>query len=342
VYQQVDGPGGNLGQWTSLALGVGGTPHISYFDWANSDLKYAFFDGAAWQARVVDDAGGVGLFTSLALDQVGVPRISYFDDTNGDLRYAYFDGTVWQLQTVDSVGRVGWDTSLAVDEAGRAHISYFDLSYGDLRYALQDGTGWVTQTVDSAGDVGLYTSLALDTAGLPRIAYYDFSHYDLRYACFDGETWVTQTVDPICGGHMSLALDAAGLPRISYTGQGHLRYARALGPCSAPAEGVALDWVPPTPRVGAAVAFSATASGTLPLAFTWDLGDGTTAGGATVTHAYSTEGLYTVTVTATNCGGSSVAREAVLVLPPYRIYLPLVQGGGGRRSPGGPACGSYS
>jgi PKD repeat protein len=51
---------------------------------------------------------------------------------------------------------------------------------------------------------------------------------------------------------------------------------------------------------GEVVTFSASATGTLPITFTWDFDDGSYATGELVTHAFTTQGTYTVTMTAHN------------------------------------------
>ena len=129
----------NVGFFSSLALDGQNRPHISYYDLANGDLKYARWNGSQWIIETVDSAGDVGRFTSLALDGNGNPHISYYDATNGDLKYTFWDGSQWRIETVDSSGRVGGRTSLALDAAGNVHISYYDITNGKLKYATNSG-----------------------------------------------------------------------------------------------------------------------------------------------------------------------------------------------------------
>jgi large repetitive protein len=82
----------------------------------------------------------------------------------------------------------------------------------------------------------------------------------------------------------------------------------------------------PTP-LGEATHFTATISSGTNVVYTWDFGDGHTAGGATASHLYQAAGTYTVTVTAENGAGSEAAVFTVIVTQmQYRIYLPLVTG----------------
>jgi hypothetical protein len=175
---------GPVGMWSSLALEptCPYTPHISYWDSVNKDLKYAWLSGTTWVSQTVDSTGDVGWYTSLALDDSGDPHISYFDNTNGVLKYAWLSGSTWITDTVGSAGglQYGWGTSLALDRANRPYISYYDDH--DLKFARFDGNVWITEIVDSRGDVGAFSSLALDRYGCPHISYYDATDGALKYA----------------------------------------------------------------------------------------------------------------------------------------------------------------
>ncbi len=209
-----------VGRFASLALDESGYPHISYYDAANGDLKYAYQDATGWHITTVDSEGQVGLYTSLALDESGYPHISYADYTHYDLKYAYQDATGWHTETVDSGGYVGYYSSLALDGDDYAHVSYFDFTHNDLKYAYLDAIGWHTETVDSGGSVGYYTSLALDGSGYAHVSYTDAANYDLKYAYQDVSGWHTETVDSPgdVGRYTSLALEptAPYTPHISY------------------------------------------------------------------------------------------------------------------------------
>ncbi len=99
-------------------------------------------------------------------------------------------------------------------------------------------------------------------------------------------------------------------------------------PCE-PVTATNFAWTPITPSVGQPVSFAAAASGTLPILFEWDLGDGTSDAGVTVTHTYTQTGFYTVTVRSTNCYGEGhdQAVRTLFVLDPVHAadftWLPI-------------------
>ena len=86
-------------------------------------------------------------------------------------------------------------------------------------------------------------------------------------------------------------------------------------PCE-PVHGTDFAWIPLTPTVGQMVTFTASASGTAPISFTWSLGDGVTATGALVTHTYAVTGTYMVLLTATNACGQDFTTHTLAVIPP--------------------------
>jgi len=78
-----------MGRWNSLALDSGDDPHISYCDWTNEDLEYAYKEPAGpWHFDTVDSHGKLGIGNSIALDSEDEPHISYCDDDNDYLKYA--------------------------------------------------------------------------------------------------------------------------------------------------------------------------------------------------------------------------------------------------------------
>ena len=113
---------GNVGQYTSIAIGADSYPVISYHDITNLDLKVAKCGNASCSSvnppTTVDSTGNVGQYASIAIGTDGFPVISYYDTTNGDLKVAKCGDASCSsgntITTIDSTGNVGQYTSIAI------------------------------------------------------------------------------------------------------------------------------------------------------------------------------------------------------------------------------------
>jgi hypothetical protein len=216
-----------VGHFSSLVLDASDNPHISYFDFANGDLKLAIKSGS-WSSETIDSAGITGFGTSIALFN-GTERVAY--TTGGvvdDLRFAVRSGS-WNLMTVDSAANSGGDNSLVLDTSGNPRISYWDLDQGsgintNLKFAEWNSNtaSWDIFLVDSGTSTGFSNSLVIGPDGTPHISYY-YSFpgaSQIRYATRNSAgNWAIQTVDEgiIAGGSTTISLDSQGRPVIAYT-----------------------------------------------------------------------------------------------------------------------------
>ena len=347
------------GWYNSLALEPTSpyTPHISYFDDTDDDLRYIYWNGSQWVSQTVDSAGNVGYHTSLALDSNRRPHISYYydnwsDDTKDELRYAWWNGSQWITQTVDNAGRglsSGREsTALALDGNDRPHIAYYDYRNKDLRYARWDGSQWITQTVDSNGDVGGYASMALDSKDHPHISYYDATNKDLKYAYWDSSRWISETVDSTgdVGMYTSITLDDAGNIYISYYDwiNSDLKYAfgRKIGVAltgdqsGSASPGQTITYTHILTNTGSYTdTFEITSSSSQGWASVQPNAPITLSAGATTTiraivtipanAAFNVEERTVITVTSQTAADVSVSvADTTRVAPKYRVYLPMV------------------
>ncbi len=220
---------GDVGQWTSVAIGPDNYPKISYDGVTTHGLKFAWQNESGWNNITLDSDKWVGTYTALAIGPDGYSRIGYRDESNWDAKYAWQNTTGWYNTTIDSAGNVGGSTSLAIGPDGYSRMSYYNWTGQDLRYAVQDAAGWTITTIDSTGDVGWYTSLAIGPDGYPRISYLDFTNRNLKFAFQNASGWFNETVDSIdeTGWETSLAIGIDGNPRIAYYDRtnGNLMYA---------------------------------------------------------------------------------------------------------------------
>jgi PKD repeat protein len=102
-----------------------------------------------------------------------------------------------------------------------------------------------------------------------------------------------------------------------------------VAPCD-PVHDADFTWMPMMPIVGEMVYFTGTATGTLPISYAWDFGDGTMGAGQYVMHTYTAANTYTVIMTATNdCGEDVVTYDIVVAsgcVPPSGAdftYMPM-------------------
>lgn len=207
--------------FTDLALGPGGEPHVlydfiplNYFDQPGA-FNYAHRVGESWALDELRAVGGPPY--ALAVDARGQAHVALAGQT-GQLAYTPWP-PVLPLEIVDeAVG--GERMGLAVDAEGGVHLAF--ASPLGVRYARRaPGGGWTVETVDADPGQGMSAeavSLALDGAGRPHLAYNStdphtgYIFHAERAA--DGAWIVTST--GLGGRFPSLAVDERGGVHISF------------------------------------------------------------------------------------------------------------------------------
>ena len=225
---------GEVGFFTSIAIGTDGLPMISYYDLTNGDLKLAHCGNSSCSAgntiTTLDSVGDVGEYTSITIGTDGLPIINYQYVTGGNLKVAKCGNVSCSsgnlLTTVDYVDDVGDDSSITIGIDGLPIISYFDKTNNDLKVIKCGNSscsaGNTITTLDYTGSVGEYTSITIGPDGLPIISYRDNTNLHLKVAhcgnssCSAGNTITTLDSSPSVGYYTSITIGTDGLPIVSY------------------------------------------------------------------------------------------------------------------------------
>jgi len=227
---------------TAIAVDDNGGIHISYFDYANKDLKYAYKAmGENWIIETADDSWSkAGFATSLAVDASGGVHISYYDGIHHTINYAYRPSSGgWSHYTIVKTGTYGSsDNAIAVDADHGVYILFFNDT--NLQYAYKpSGGSWTISTgISGAGTTCQGLSLAIEESGGYRYLHVGYSVSiwwgtpNLKYATkrLPYGAWNIETVDwsGEVGYRNTIALDSEGSVHMSYrrgTYYSILRYA---------------------------------------------------------------------------------------------------------------------
>ena len=183
---------GDVGQYTSIAIGADGRALISYYDATNRDLKAVHCTNVnctTADAPVALDATGdfVGQYTSLTIGADGFGLISYFDESNNRLKVAHcsnVDCTGATTTTLDP-DYAGQYTSITIGADGLGLISYYRHASLDRKVAHCANPECTAATItwlDTPPRDGRYSSVTIGADGLGLIAYYDEAFRSLKVA----------------------------------------------------------------------------------------------------------------------------------------------------------------
>jgi hypothetical protein len=180
-------PAPGSGKFNFIVSDSHGTLHVAYGNvkYENASLRYASWNGSAWQVEILEGAGQPGTSiwsTALVMDATDRPHIAYTDVLNRLVKYAVKVDGKWNTEVVGAIQKEGYPdrNGIALDEAGNPYISYYDAGAGVLQVAHKEGSKWVTEIVDS--NFAGYTSSLQIRDGEIWMTYADESHRDLKFA----------------------------------------------------------------------------------------------------------------------------------------------------------------
>jgi hypothetical protein len=239
-YKDTIDPGdtGGTGFYTSIAADSKNSPHISYLDSGDKNVKYVMWNGTDWLIETIGYAadpdtttlasGGVN---SMALDGNDRPHVCYYQHGVG-YHYANWNGASWNNQIIPLGDLVGfYECSIAVDKvSGVAHVSMLLLGQWGSYLGYWNSDSGSTVVVDDGGvgsDNGWHNAIALDSTGNPHVSYEDRTEpVSLKYAYWNGSSWSTSTIAESSGIYWerrltSIALDSKDRPHIAYYQDGY-------------------------------------------------------------------------------------------------------------------------
>jgi hypothetical protein len=173
---------GNVGLYTSLAVGTDGFPVISYFNGTNAGLKVVKCGDSACTTgntiTTLDSTNGAGLFTSLAIGADGMPVVAYYNGTSSDLMFlkcTNLNCTSGSTTTVQAASDVGSFASVAMGVDGLPIIAYEERLAEEVvlvkcANAACDSTNNFFQTLADSDPTGTFNALLIATDGSPFVA----------------------------------------------------------------------------------------------------------------------------------------------------------------------------
>lgn len=175
VVDQDLGPFGEC----AIAVDAQGRPRIAYADPRGHRVKYAAWNGTAWEIEVVgtDDTLNDSTYRSdisLVLGPGGVPHILY---QGAALKYATKRNGTWTTSVLHP-GPIGFHSDLALDAKGYLHASFFDWQERRLKYARSrfSVSPRFRVTAPHAGDFwisGAVYTIAWEADYMPEDAFID-------------------------------------------------------------------------------------------------------------------------------------------------------------------------
>jgi len=227
----VDSNDDNVGQYTSITIGIDGLPIISYYDATNGDLKVAHCGNASCSSgntlTTIDSNGDVGSFTSITIGTDGLPIISYHNYTDNVLKVVHCGNAFCSsgniMTEVDNnnpiFGYAGTCTSITIDAIGLPVIVYQIRVNTALKVIhcvnVSCSSFNVPATVDQ-NENGSYNSITVGTDGLLIISYYGATNGDLKVFSYNSTLPTTVDSNGDVGKYNSITIGADGLPIISY------------------------------------------------------------------------------------------------------------------------------
>jgi hypothetical protein len=328
--------------WTGEEQGLYGSEAYAQRAYQNGDniLGYLNLDMIAW--NTLNSAPYINLFYSSSLPPTHELALLYVD--------------VIDAYNLDLLTRIG------VDLWGSDHNSFWDYGFTSI-LAIEDDIGNdFNPYYHSPGDTPLHTDPAYFTnfvkASIATYAHMSGGLIPPGEGALDGHVTeanggapmegATVTADDGQGNSYPVTTNASGyytltLPTDTYTVTatqvGYIPQSQsttiigglvtpldfALQPICVPVSGLDFTWLPLEPFSGELIDFTATFSGTIPIDFEWDFGDGITGTGMTADHTYIGADTYLVTLSATNaCSTAGASNEVTVLQKIWEFFLPLL------------------